>query len=118
MSEPKSTSFVPALLELRHAKVDVVIEQLGKLLEIAASLDASGAIAGMETVRAVLQTTDIADDDIAVGALIATLQARMTMLEGNDSRLWPAFAQAMGRNRFISNNEASKRLTIAELRRS
>ena len=72
-------SLVPALLELRHADVDAVIEQLGKIFGEISMMNPAQVIAAYNTVRHTAVLGDLKEDP-AVLAILSGIHTRMVAL--------------------------------------
>ncbi len=72
-------SFVPALLELRHAPVDAVIEQLGKTFGEISMMNPAQVIAAYNTVRHTAVLGGLKEDP-AVLAILSGIHTRMVAL--------------------------------------
>ena len=77
-------SFVPALLELRHAGVDAVIEQLGKIFGEISMMNPAQVIAAYNMVKHTAVLTDMKGDP-AVLAILSGIHTQMLALAYADS---------------------------------
>ena len=74
--------FVAALIALRNASVDEVIERLHRLFTAITAMNADEVVAAWQTVEVTTKSRDIWNDS-AVKNVMAALYARMQYLRGN-----------------------------------